>query len=418
MSDLFTSLSGIMFVFAAVALLVAIIQTIRKKQSKKIWWLICIIAIVLCVLFGMLSGIFDGDPAFFLFRLFAILGGIMLVFTPVALLISIVQTVRKKHSKKYWWIVFAIAGVLFIVFESLALATDCDHEYYVIEETAATYESRGRIVYHCDKCDRDRTEYAKKLVCTEHQFEIVESISPTYEKKGKTIYRCNKCGKDKTEYVKKLVPPDSQISTTETNKEEGNPSVTTDVYGNNIPEGYDTSMIEVTFKTDHIDGDALLLKVYVKNTSDRIFKGNIYVYFTNARGKKLGSDTILVDELMPGRESWANVWIDVYTGVIEMSTSFSEVSFEEFDDITAEVDDEATERTKNSFRLNFDTTSWYGDVKTITVYKDGQCIVVSTSADNNAVIASAIWSCGREYGVKTVRVVDMSGKIQTIYPAN
>ena len=99
MSDLFTSLSGIMFVFAAVALLVAIIQTIRKKQSKKIWWQICIIAIVVCVLLGTLAVVFDGDPAFLLFRLFAALGGIMFVFAPVALLISIVQTVRKKHSK-------------------------------------------------------------------------------------------------------------------------------------------------------------------------------------------------------------------------------------------------------------------------------------------------------------------------------
>ena len=459
MSDLFTSLSGVMFVFALVAFFVAIIQTIRKKQSKKQWWLICIIAIVLCVLFGILSGIFDGDPAFFLFRLFATLGGIMLVFAPVALLISIVQTVRKKHSKKYWWIVFAITVVLFTMFESLAVDFDCEHEYYVIEETAATYESRGKIVYHCDKCDRNRTEYAKKLVCSEHQYEILESISPTYEEKGKNVfqcivcgktktetvkklvctehdftliesvdptykkkgkntYRCNKCGENKTEYVDKLVPPDSEISTTETNREESDPSITTDVYGNNIPEGYDTSMIEVTFETDHIDGDALLLKVYVKNTSDRVFKGDIYVYFTNARGKRLGSDTILVDELMPGRESWANVWIDVYTGVIEMSTYFSDVSFEELDDITAKIDNEATERTKSSFKLNFDTTSWYSDVKTITVYKNGQCIVVSTSTDNNAVIASAIWSCGREYGVKTVRVVDMSGKIQTIYPAN
>ncbi len=392
-----------------------------------------------------------------MFYLFTALGGIMFVFTPIALLIAIIQTIRKKKSKKSWWFVLAITVVMFILFELLALAFDCDHEYYVIEETAATYENRGKIVYHCDKCNRNRTEYIKKLVCSDHQYEVIESISPTYEKKGKNTlqcsicgktkietvkklvctehdyvliesidatyekkgkktYRCSKCGEDKTEYIDKLVPPKPENSTTEAGSEEKDPSVTTDAYGNNIPEGYDTSMIEVTFKTDRIDGDALLLKVYVKNTSDRIFKGNVYVHFTNARGKYLGADTILVDELMPGRESWANVSIDIYTGVIEMSTYFSEVSFEEFDDITAEIDDEATEKTKNSFRLNFDTTSWYSDVKSITVYADGQCVVESTSIDNNAGIATAVWSCGKEHGVKSVRVVDMNGVIQTVYP--
>lgn len=394
-----------------------------------------------------------------MFYLFTALGGIMFVFAPVAFLVAIIQTIRKKKSKKTWWIVLVITVILFVSFELLALAFDCDHEYYVTEETAATYESRGKIVYHCDKCNRNRTEYTKKLVCSNHQYEVIDSISPTYEekgkdtlqcsicgktktetvkklvctehdfvliesidatyeKKGKNLFRCSKCGEDKTEYIDKLIPQNTDVSTTEASSEENDPSVTTDAYGNNIPEGYDTSMIEVTFKTDRIDGDALLLKVYVKNTSDRVFRGNVYVYFTNARGKYLGSDTIMVDELMPGRESFANISIDVYTGTIEMATSFSNVSFEEFDVIIAEIDREATEKTINSVRLNFDTTSWFTDIKSITVYKDGQCVVESTSIDNNTMFASIVWSCGKEYGVNSVRVVDMDGVIQAVYPTN
>ena len=454
---LFTALGGIMFVFAPIALLIAIVKTIRKKQSKKTWWMICVISIILTLIFETFAGVVRGDPALLLYRLFAAMGALLLISLPVILFLAIVFSIKRRRAKRMLWVAFVCTIVLFVLCESLATVFDCDHEYYVIEDTAATYESRGKIVYHCDKCDRNRTEYIKKLVCSEHQYEIIESVSPTYNEKGKTVfqcticgktktetvkklvctehdfaliesvdptyekkgkntYRCSKCGEKKTEYLDKLVPPDTEISTVETDTEISDPFVTTDVYGNNIPEGYDTSMIEVTFKADRIDGDALLLKVYVKNTSDRIFRGDVYLYFTNARGKYLGSDTILVDELMPGRESWANVWIDVYTGVIEMAVSFSDASFEKIDDITAEVDDEATERTKNSFRLSFDTTSWYNDVKSITVYKDGQCVVVSTSTDNNAGIAATIWSCGKEYGVKSVRVVDTNGVIQTVYP--
>ena len=68
--------------------------------------------------------------------------------------------------------------------------------------------------------------------------------------------------------------------------------------------------------------------------------------------------------------------------------------------------------------MNFDTTSWFTDIKSITVYKDGQCVVESTSIDNNTMFASIVWSCGKEYGVNSVRVVDMDGVIQAVYPTN
>ena len=180
----------------------------------------------------------------------------------------------------------------------------------------------------------------------------------------------------------------------------------------------DTSDIAVRFETDYIDGDRLHITVFTKNNSDETFTGNVYVTFYSADGKdRLGSDTIIVDELLPGRESWADIIVDVYRGTPKMTVDFSEVSFTPIKEITAEIDTDATEKTKSSYYWNFDGVSWYNDITDIVVYTDGTCVVTvkKETKENGQFYAATIWSCGNDYGVEEVQVVDPDGKILAVY---
>ena len=180
----------------------------------------------------------------------------------------------------------------------------------------------------------------------------------------------------------------------------------------------DTSDIEVRFETDYIDGDRLHITVFTKNTSDETFSGNVYVTFYSHDGNDwLGSDTIIVDELFPGRESWADITVDKYDGTPKMTVDFSEVSFVPIKETTAEVDADATEKTKSSYYWNFDGVSWYNDITDIVVYTDGTCIVTvkDNPTEEGQFYAAAIWSCGNNYGVNEVRVVNNSGEILAVY---
>lgn len=179
-----------------------------------------------------------------------------------------------------------------------------------------------------------------------------------------------------------------------------------------------TSDIAVRFEPDYIDGDRLHITVFTKNNSDEKFSGNVYVTFYSADGKDLlGSDTIIVEELLPGRESWTDIVVDAYRGTPKMAVDFSEVLFVPIKGVNAEIDAEATDKTKNSFRLNFDGVSWYDDVTDIVVYTDGTCIVTikDNPKEGGQFYASTVESCGEDYGVKEVQVVDQTGKIIAVY---
>lgn len=180
----------------------------------------------------------------------------------------------------------------------------------------------------------------------------------------------------------------------------------------------DTSDIAVRFETDYIDGDRLHITVFTKNNSDEIFAGNIYVTFYSADGKdRLGSDTIIVDELLPGRESWADVIVDAYRGTPKLTVDYSEVSFTPMTEVIAEIDADATDKIKSSYYWNFDGVSWYKDITDIVAYKNGTCVVVlkDNPKEGGQFYASTIWSCGNDYGVDTVQVVDAKGTIIAVY---
>ena len=91
--------------------------------------------------------------------------------------------------------------------------------------------------------------------------------------------------------------------------------------------------------------------------------------------------------------------------------------FTEVEEIVAEIDKDATEKTQNSYKLNFEGVSWYTDITDIVVYDDGSCVVtiVNDSKENGLFYASTIWQCGSDYGVDTVQVVDSDGNIKSVY---
>ncbi len=178
-----------------------------------------------------------------------------------------------------------------------------------------------------------------------------------------------------------------------------------------------TSDLDISYTKDYIDGNNMYLKVYVKNNSFAMFKGDVHVFFYTADGKKrLGSDMIIIDKLMPGQTNWAKVKIDKYLGSPKIETEFTNPQFLDISPISTEIDNELSKKTTNSVRLNFDVASWYKNIKSIKVMTDRTCVVTSTSSKDNSTIASAVWSCGKDYGVKTVQVVDNEGNIKAVYP--
>lgn len=183
-----------------------------------------------------------------------------------------------------------------------------------------------------------------------------------------------------------------------------------------VMQSQDVSKIKVTYAKDSFNESTMNLKVYVKNTSDSKFSGNIHIYFYSADRKiKLGSDTIIVKDLMPGQQSWSNVTVDKYLGSPLMEKEFTNVKFVKIESSSAALDDYKTEKTKNSVRLNFDIANWYKYIKSIKVYTDGTCEVIVTPSSDDTVIASSVWSCGHEYGVKSVRVADNSGNTLAVF---
>jgi len=180
-----------------------------------------------------------------------------------------------------------------------------------------------------------------------------------------------------------------------------------------------TSDIKVRFETDYIDEDRLHITVFTKNNSDETFIGDIYVALYSADGKRLlGSDVIIIDELLPGRESWAKIVVDAYLGIPRMEIDFWNVTFRPIEKITAEIDDEATKATKDSYYWGFYDVSWYKDITDIVVYTDGNCVVTVKSSTKNEgqFYAATIWGCGNEHGVKSVQVINPEGTVLAVYP--
>lgn len=214
--------------------------------------------------------------------------------------------------------------------------------------------------------------------------------------------------------------PDEKIVQDDEDASENTSEVTVEdeeyMQTNNLDEfEEDISQIDVSYVVDKTEETNVVLKVYIKNNSQSIFTGTVHVFFYSSDGNKnLGSDAVIVEELMPGQESWSNVIIDKYEGMIKMENEFSDILFTDLELISGEVNSEISEKLSNSVKLNFEGTSWYDDIQSIQVYDGGICVVVSKSLDDNTVIANAILSCGTQYGISSVNVTDENGNILVI----
>lgn len=175
-----------------------------------------------------------------MFYLFAMLGGIAFCAAPVILIVAIIQSIRKKNPKK-WWGIFALSLVLFVVFELIAGAVECEHEYELVDELAPTCTEQGYFKYHCEKCDRDKTDYVDEL---EHNMKITSRVEPTENLEGEIIRTCSRCGHEEVETVEKLEKEteiqssESQTATTESEEETQVSNVDTSVTFDEIYKAY------------------------------------------------------------------------------------------------------------------------------------------------------------------------------------
>lgn len=148
----------------------------------------------------------------------AVIVGISMFVTPVLFVIWAVKKLRKKPSKKMG-VATLIGAACFVVFLFAGTYTDpatyCDHEYKLVDSEVATCEKDGYEKYHCDLCDRDKTEKLKKLG---HDMVEVRRVEPTYDADGEYVRKCSRCGYEEAEVLKKLEKPTEATKPTETEK--------------------------------------------------------------------------------------------------------------------------------------------------------------------------------------------------------
>lgn len=438
MSDTLLIIGGFSLLLVPVFLLIFIIQTIRHK-SQKIWGCVALVSLLSFIVFETI--------------------GIKLACDHNYVLISEIEsTCEEKGAKKYYCDKCEK--------EKTQIIPAKKHELIEISRQEATISSKGEIVYACTRCNHQENEIIKKLprskcphnwtdaTCTTpkkcsdcgkkdgkalgHNMMVTDKEEPTYTQDGKLFYTCSRCGKSETEKVPQLKcshqweeangikrciicgetekDKTSKTTTPSTSKSEDQSIIESTT--SSSTESSQTSLIQVSFELDYIDGNRLHITVFTKNNSEQIFNGNVHVIFYSRDGKtRLGSDAIFVENLFPGQESWAKITVDAYHETPKMEATFSEVSFAQPSVITSSIDSSATEKTKSSYYWSFYETSWYDDITDIVVYTDGNCIVSvkSSTKENGQFYAATIWGCGKDYGVTSVRVVDPDGKVLSIF---
>lgn len=61
MFDVFVILGAMMFILTPILLMIALIKTIRRKQSKK-WWVLCLVGLILFVVFELIAAEVNQNP--------------------------------------------------------------------------------------------------------------------------------------------------------------------------------------------------------------------------------------------------------------------------------------------------------------------------------------------------------------------
>lgn len=125
------------------------------------------------------------------------------------------------------------------------------------------------------------------------------------------------------------------------------------------------------------------MQVDIKNTSDKVFTGDIHVYFFDKNGKEVGYDMLMIEDLKAGNTGLCNVRVEATPD--DMDYSFSS-EFKFTDDKIAEgkLNEELTTELAtdlaDSFGNEYFTAEWYPSIKSVEVF--------STDDEINYIVAT------------------------------
>ena len=87
----------------------------------------------------------------------AVIAGVCIFLFPVTLVMFIIRAIMGKKLKP-WTISMACVVGFFVLSVIVGVATDCKHEYVVLEKVIATCEEDGFVLSRCILCDREKRQ--------------------------------------------------------------------------------------------------------------------------------------------------------------------------------------------------------------------------------------------------------------------
>lgn len=148
------------------------------------------------------------------------------------------------------------------------------------------------------------------------------------------------------------------------------------------------------------------MQVDIKNTSDKIFSGTIYIDFLDKKGENIttggnmiGEGIVDVEDLKPGNSIFCNVNIEAIAEEnIYMNHSFADGFIFVEDEIkegslNEDLAIKLVEDLKDSFGNEYFTTEWYPSIKSVEVYStdDGINYIIATVSENGDKIGNIIF---------------------------
>lgn len=150
-----------------------------------------------------------------------VIGILILLVIPILFISLIVRAIMKKPCKKTLLslcICFGAIIPLTIIGVLTDPATWCEHEYSLISEVAPTCSEKGKIVYVCGKCEREKTDKIDKL---EHDMQPIENG-----------FKCSVCGYEEITKQETPEPKENEASNQIVAKEISENSKTDEIHSN------------------------------------------------------------------------------------------------------------------------------------------------------------------------------------------
>lgn len=181
------------------------------------------------------------------------------------------------------------------------------------------------------------------------------------------------------------------------------------------PEDRAAKAVKITYDLDSMSSASKgkqLVKVYIKNISAQVISGDVHVEFFNSdKTKFYGGKLFGIKELQPGQQTWGNMEIKQTYSELLLVPTFSDITFEDVPAQSGDADEDTTAKIKTSYQFNFDGTSWYNNVLSITAYADGTASITVSDGADAAFLGNTILNCGKEYGITSVTVLSQSGAV-------